>query len=249
MKISYYRLNTLTSFTNNGSNAATNTGLSSANTNYKVTFDNISISVARVHLTLKINSPKKVIGEPDPEITYTIIARDPDDNNKEIKDYNEISKGTFTVVITAERTGGESLGSYTYTDVAIDLVNAVNGQSLFDENSETGKDFAENIELKKPAKLALEIEEESFLKSTLGKWLVYGGSVAVFAALVIVMMVVVPKKRAKKLAKKAAEQDAKKAKEEQENKEQGEEAKEDAGEEPASEQHAAEQESEPKKEE
>ncbi len=249
LKISYYRLNTLTSFTNNGSNAATNTGLSSANTNYKVTFDNISISVARVHLTLKINSPKKVIGEPDPEITYTIIARDPDDNNKEIKDYNEISKGTFTVVITAERTGGESLGSYTYTDVAIDLVNAVNGQSLFDENSETGKDFAENIELKKPAKLALEIEEESFLKSTLGKWLVYGGSVAVFAALVIVMMVVVPKKRAKKLAKKAAEQDAKKAKEEQENKEQGEEVKEDAGEEPASEQHAAEQESEPKKEE
>lgn len=196
LKISYNRLNKLAPFDDDGKTTADILGLISANNNVKATF-NAALSIAPVYLTVRVLSVTKTIGEPDPELTYEIIAQDPENDYEIIPNYSEISAGTFTVTVTGDRTEGETLGSYTYSNIKIDVVNTLAGESLFDDTTDTGKAFNGYIESDGEDEVTLSIEQKSFMKTTLGKWLVYGGSLAILAVAVVLLLVLIPHARKK----------------------------------------------------
>ncbi len=190
LKISYYRLSRLVPAA--GKKTVDELGLIAANNNVKATF-NANVAVAPVSIIIKLMPTTKTIGEADPGISYVLSAEDPYDDYAEIPDYFDIAEGTFDIYVTGERTEGESLGSYEYSNIKIDIVNAYSGESLFDKSSATGAAFAGNISKEGISDAKLIIQQKSFLKTTAGKILVYGGSVAAMAALTIFIIVALNK--------------------------------------------------------
>ena len=201
LRISYNRLNKLLPFYDDGKTTASVLGLISANNNVQATFLP-QISIESVALTIRVLPSVKVIGDPDPEIAFEIIAKDPNDDYRVIEGYQELSKGTFSVTVTADRVQGETLGAYAYENVKVDILNNFSGESLFDESTETGKMFSDSVSQEVPADAGLSIEQQEFLKTTLGKILVYGGSLLVLLAIVILMLVFIPRIHRKRVARK-----------------------------------------------
>ena len=204
LRISYNRLNKLLPFYYDGKTTPAVLGLIAANNNVDATFLPPYISIEAVALTIRVLSSVKTIGDPDPEIKYEIIAKDPSDGYRVIEGYQEMCKGTFSVTITADRAKGETLGAYTYENVKIDIVNVYAGESLFDESTETGSLFSDSVTSDVPKDAGLSIEQKAFLKTTLGKILVYGGALLLLLAAVILLLIFGPRIRRKRRAKKAA---------------------------------------------
>ena len=201
LRISYNRLNKLLPFYDDGKTTASVLGLISANNNVQATFLP-TISIESVALTIRVLPSVKVIGDPDPEIKYEIIAKDPNDDFRVIEGYQELSQGTFSVTITADRVQGEALGAYAYENVKIDIVNIYAGESLFDESTDTGMMFSDSVSKEVPEDAGLSIEQQEFLKTTLGKVLVYGGSLLVLLAIVVLLLIFVPRIHRKRVARK-----------------------------------------------
>ncbi len=195
LKISYNKLSKLVP--SDGKKTIDELGLISANNNVKATFT-ASVTVAPVSIIVRVVPSEKVIGEVDPGISYVLIAEDPYDDFKEIKNYFDLADGTFVVSITGDRTEGETLGSYHYSNVKIDVVNAYSGESLFDTSTDTGAAFKGNISKEGVSNAKLEIRQKSFIKTTIGKIVIYGGAVLLLAAGTVVAIILIPKARKKR---------------------------------------------------
>ncbi|MCR4725861.1 MAG: hypothetical protein K5753_01415 [Clostridia bacterium] len=190
LKIAYYKLSRLVPSA--GKKTADELGLIAANNNVKATF-NANVSVAPVSIVIKLVPTSKTIGDRDPNIAYVLSAEDPYDDYAAIPNYFEIADGTFEIYVTGDRTEGESLGSYEYSNIKIDIVNAYSGESLFDKSTATGAAFVGNVTKEGLSDAKLVINQKSFLKTTTGKILVYGGSVLVMAIITIVILVALHK--------------------------------------------------------
>ncbi|MBP5405242.1 MAG: hypothetical protein J6Y74_04780, partial [Clostridia bacterium] len=180
------------------SKAVTALALASANSNYNVTFT-ASIHVARVNIKVTLLPTTKTIGDSDPTINYALTAFDPD-TGEEIADYFDYARDAYTVTIVANRTEGESLGKYVYSDIVIEVANAESGEVLT-ENVETDEEDA-----------ILIIKQPTFLKTLVGKILVYGGAVLLFLGAAIFLILYFTKYRAiwksrPKKAKKSKKKD------------------------------------------
>ena len=194
LKISHYRLNGLIpDYYEEG-----DIGIVSANNNFNATF-HVSFDVEPVRLTIKLLPGTKTIGQPDPEIGYEIIATDPNNGNKPIEDYNEIAKGTFSVEISADRTQGELLGTYSYENIKVDITNLGAGELLTDTSTPSGEAFTDNLQMN-TKDVSLQIKQKGFLKTTIGKIVIYGVPLLVLAALVVFLIIFIPRARRKKRA-------------------------------------------------
>lgn len=171
--------------------------------NYNVTFK-CDVTIAAVEFTIKLSSGEKAAGEPDPEIKWELIAKDAA-TGEVIENYLEnVAPGTFDITVTADRTEGETLGTYVYSNVRVNIVNKALGASLMDEVTETGRTFAEYgyVEVDEPESLELVIKKPTG-KSKVTEYLIYGFSIAGIAGLVVFLVIFLPKILKKRKLKKA----------------------------------------------
>ena len=173
-------------------------GIIAANNNFNVKFT-ASFDVEPVRLTLQLVSGTKRLGEPDPEIGYKLIAIDPNNGNEVISDYDKIAKGTFEVIISAERSEGESLGTYKYSNIKVDIKNAAADESLIDEGTESGKAMSADLTVKQDG-LSLKIKQKNFLRTVIGKIVTYGLPILILAALAVFLIIYIPRAKKKKAA-------------------------------------------------
>ena len=171
-------------------------GMVAANNNFNVKFTT-GFDVEPVRLTVRLVSGTKKLGEPDPDIAYKIIAVDPNNGNEVISDYEEITKGTFEVIISAERTEGESLGTYKYSDIKVEILNAAAGESLTDDKTESGAAMSSDLEVESD-NLTLKIKQKNFLRTTIGRIIVYGLPVLIIAGVAVFLIVYIPRMRKKR---------------------------------------------------
>ena len=208
LKISHYRLNGLVAgiygIDNKGNN---NFGMAAANNNYSVTFTSNGFEVEPVSFSIKLLSGTKTVGEPDPEPKYEVVAMDVNDDNQVIENYSDLSQGTFEFVVIAERSEGETLGTYTYANVLVEIKNLAAGVFLTDDRTETGAQFADRIEIVTD-EATLSIEAEDFTKTASGKAMTYILPIVVFALIVLFLIVGIPLIKRRRRAKKAAEMNA-----------------------------------------
>ena len=215
------------------SKAVTALALASANSNYNVTFTS-SIHVARVNIKVTLLKTTKTIGDSDPTINYELTAFDPE-TGEEIADYFDYARDAYTVTIVANRTEGETLGKYTYSDIVIEVANAESGEVL-----------TENVETDESGAL-LVIKQPTFLKTIAGKILIYGGSVLLFLGAAIFLILYFTKYRAiwknrpkkAKKSKKHDDDDDDEEEDEEEEKASDEASEEENGEEKAGEEVSA----------
>ena len=194
LKISHYRLNGLVP----EYYEAADIGIVAANNNFNVTF-HLSFDVEPVRLQIKLLPGTKIIGQPDPEIGYEIIATDPNNGNKAIEGYDEIAKGTFSVTINADRTEGEMLGTYGYENIKVDITNLAVGESLTDESTASGDAMASSVQMN-TTDAGLKIEQKGFTKTTIGKIVIYGLPLLVLAGVVVFLIIFIPRVRKKRRA-------------------------------------------------
>ena len=192
MKIAHDRLNGLVP----DYYEADDIGMVAANNNFNVKFTT-GFDVEPVRLTVRLVSGTKKLGEPDPDIAYKIIAVDPNNGNEVISDYEEITKGTFEVIISAERTEGESLGTYKYSDIKVEILNAAAGESLTDDKTESGAAMSSDLEVESD-NLTLKIKQKNFLRTTIGRIIVYGLPVLIIAGVAVFLIVYIPRLRKKR---------------------------------------------------
>ena len=190
LRISYNKLCKIP-YGSNYDAKSTELSLASANNNYSVTFT-ADVNIARVNVKVTLLPTTKTVGDADPTIDYVLTAYD-DNGGAEIEGYFDYARDAYSITIRADRTEGESLGTYEYSNIVIEVANAYSGETL-DETVETDDEQA-----------VLIIEQQSFLKTTVGKILAYGGPVlAVFiGAVLLVLYITVFRKKRKKNKKQS----------------------------------------------
>ena len=206
LKLSYYTLCRVAAGTytyaekNSGSDAEKEAkrnvlGLTGLNNNYNVQFRNVTANIAAVRIKVTLLPTIKTIGNNDPTINYVLTALD-DQGGQVIEDYFDYAGDVYNVTILADRTEGESLGKYEYSNIVVEVSNSYSGEVLT-EKIQTDETQA-----------VLVIKQQAFLKTTVGKILVYGGSlfVVLAGAVFFVLYVTVLRQKWKNKKKKKDEE-------------------------------------------